>query len=107
MVTPPDWLDSTVTLALGTTPASLRRVIKSMSPCTCSVNWRTTTATGGPAGNSVNRTRLPSSAPNPSPMPRSMSPGIGLPNGDVVAHDVLPPACLGVHFFPRQADDID
>ncbi|AAS05144.1 IdeR [Mycobacterium avium subsp. paratuberculosis K-10] len=75
---------STVTRALGTTPASLSREIRSMSPWTCSVSWRTTTATGAPDGNSVSRTRLASSAPDSGPTPRSSSPGIGLPNGEVV-----------------------
>ena len=43
-------LASTVTRALGTTPASLSRAISSTSPWTCSVSWRTTTATGKPDG---------------------------------------------------------
>jgi hypothetical protein len=29
------------------------------------------------------------------------------PTLDVFAHHVLPPASFGVHFFPRQSDDVD
>ena len=110
---------STVTLASGTTPASRSCAITSGSDCTCSASRRTTTAVCAPCGISVRRTNVSVVATGPS-SPNWSKPGIGFavgrrrgvvqnddePTLDLLAHHVLPTACLGMYVFPFETDDV-